>query len=231
MPAMDDRASTLVAIPWQGSCPHRCAALSWVLRQWSDTDYRINVGTSGEDTWVKARAVDVAIAGVQTDVLIVADADVWTTGVGEAVDAVRAGAPWAIPHDMLYRLTPGATARVLAGEPPSTALPTVEPPYGGRPGGGVVVLRRDVYEQCPIDPRFRGWGHEDEAWALALTALFGEPVRLDHPMWHLWHPPQPRISRGLGSAESEQLYRRYSKAARHPDLMRSLLSQAAEVAA
>jgi hypothetical protein len=225
---MNSRAptNTLVAIPWQGCCSHRVAALRWVLSRWLTFGHAVYVGTVPEPQWIKAKAVDAAVAATDDDILVVADADVWTDGVGEAVELVRAGAPWVVPHDILYRLTAEATASVYAGTALSSDLATDEEPYQGRAGGGMVVLRREVYDDCPLDPRFVGWGHEDEAWALALTRLYGKPARLDYPMWHLWHPPQPRITRGLGSEASEKLYRRYHKAARDADLMRALITEA-----
>jgi hypothetical protein len=182
---------------------------------------------------VKAEAVRDAIAGSDADILVIHDADVFCDGTVEAIDRVRSGAPWAIPHKLVWRLSPQATTDVLSGVEPHEGLqldpdePTARKRkgYAGRPGGGIVVIRRDIYEDCPLDPRFAGWGHEDEAWALALTRLHGKPVRLGAHLWHLWHPPQPRISRGFGSAESELLYRRYHKA-RTPELMRRLVDEA-----
>jgi hypothetical protein len=97
-------------------------------------------------------------------------------------------------------------------------------PYIGRPAGGVLVFDRTVWEQVPMDPRFTGWGQEDDSWAHALTVTFGPIRRLRHDLWHLWHPPQDQMNRVMGSAESKALWRRYT-AARTPDAVRSLLAE------
>lgn len=229
----------LVAVPIHGRCPHREAALGWVARQWSATPYRPMLGIPDGETWCKAEAVRNAIADQPGDILVIADADVWSDGLQDAIDAVRNGATWARPHRLVWRLSPASTAAVLNGTTPHRGMdldpdePTANRPgrrnegYGGVDGGGIVVVRRDVYEDCPLDPRFRGWGHEDVSWARALTVLHGGPVRFGHDLWHLWHPPQARHSRGFGSAESALLQDTYSRA-RSPEAMRRLIDQAKE---
>lgn len=232
------RAATgvLVAIPWAGTCPHRIAALAWVLKRWRAAGHDPALGRLPDgQPWVKARAVASVIEPRTEPVVVVADADVWSPGVGEAIERVRNGAPWATPHGCLHRkaphgrlhrLSPAATSDVLAGAEPHVGMALAEGgrPYPGRTGGGIVVLRRDVWEDCPLDPRFQGWGQEDEAWAMALTVLHGPPVKGEHPMWHLWHPPQERMNRGIGSTESLDLYKRYA-AARTPEQMRALVEE------
>jgi hypothetical protein len=137
----------------------------------------------------------------------------------EAIEAVSAGAAWSVPHRLVHRLTEEASANVLCGAEPHPGMPLaiLNRPYIGRLGGGVVVLPRSVWDQCSLDQRFIGWGHEDEAWALALDHLYGPPVRFSATLWHLWHPPQQRISWGLGSAESDELFKRYHMAATNRD--------------
>jgi len=204
-----------------------------VTRRWFTLGYAPTLGRPDGTHWVKAQAVHNAIGDTEADVVIVCDADCWSDGVIEAVERVRDGAPWVIPHHRVHRLTEESTAQVLAGTDPHEDMP-LDPivegitgfSYAGVTGGGIVVLRRDVYEACPLDPRFVGWGQEDEAWGLALRCLYGPPVRLSAPLWHLWHPPQERQSRGVGSEAGMALYKRYARAKRRPELMRGLIDEA-----
>jgi hypothetical protein len=159
------------------------------------------------------------------DVLVVADGDVWSDGIHEAVTHVLAGAPWAIPHRGVHRLTEASTTRVLAGGP-WEGLDTAERPYLGIEGGGIVVIHRALLLAVPLDPRFEGWGQEDESWAMALRTMLGAPERVKAPLVHLYHPPAPRLSRARGSQASWRLRRRYLRAQHHPDLMRELLEEA-----
>jgi hypothetical protein len=228
----------LVAVPWAATAPEREAALGWVARQWGDTGLPhgqlvLGLGLTETGEWCKALGVEHAITDQPGDILVISDADVFTPGVVEAIERVRAGAPWVIPHHKVHRLNPLATRDVLDGRPPHVGMPLDRSfgpdipgiAYAGVMGGGIVVLRRDVYEDCPLDPRFVGWGQEDESWGLALRCLHGPPARLSAPLWHLWHPPQPRMNRGTGSDGSAALYRRYSKARRRPDEMRALIAE------
>lgn len=158
-------------------------------------------------------------------VVVVADADVWCDGISAAVAAVEAGAPWAIPHDLVHRLSETGTAAVLAGAH-WRGQPVCQQPYPGVMGGGIVVARRETLLEAPLDPRFVGWGQEDESWAVALTALAGPPWRGAAPLLHLWHPPQPRLDRRRGSTGGWNLRRRYLRARRDPAAMRQLLDEA-----
>lgn len=183
------------------------------------------VGCHDEGAWCKALAVADALAQTHAEVVVVADADVWCDGLAEAVENVQAGAPWAVPHRGVHRLTEGATSQVLTGAP-WEGMATCERPYLGVLGGGIVAIRRDVLEDCPLDPRFHGWGSEDESWGMALTALHGPASRGKRPLVHLWHPPQPRVERSFGCEASRALRKRYARAIRKPEALRQLIEEA-----
>lgn len=218
-----------VVVPFGGGCPHRRAALDWLLPRLPEWD--TVVGTC-EGPWSKAVAVaDAADRTAAAEVLVVHDADVWVPAdaLRAAVDALDAGHRWAIPHRKVHRLTEAATAVVLAGGEP--AGPTEQLPYLGHPGGGIVVLPADLYDDVPLDPRFVGWGQEDDAWAAALTSVAGPCWRGAADLVHLWHPAPVRRSRTVGTAEGAALCRRYVAARRRPSAMRALLTEAKEAMA
>jgi hypothetical protein len=160
------------------------------------------------------------------DTLILADGDCWSDGTHEAVAAVENGAPWAVPHLMLCRLSAEATERVLAGENPEDQDDFAERPYKGHEAGTLLVMNRATLEDIPPPVGMVGWGQDDDAWALALRCLIGPPVRGRQPCWHLHHPPQPRRSRGIGNDANLALYRRYKIARHDPARMRALVDEA-----
>lgn len=174
-------------------------------------------GTCPDGPWVKATAVADALSRTDAEVVVVHDADVWTDGIDAALVALGEH-PWAVPHLMVHRLAEGHV------EPSVEHLE--QRPYIGYAGGGVTVLRRDVYEDCPLDPRFEGWGQEDRSWAHALTTLHGDLWRGAADLWHWWHPPEPRQSRHNGAKASVDLQHRYRRAFRRPDVMRQLIREA-----
>lgn len=169
--------------------------------------------------WRKGAAVACATRQATGQIVVVADADVTCPGVDAAVRAVCDGAPWAVPHRNVYRLTPAATREILAGGPlPQVATATrhrdVQLAHTGMVGGGMVVLPAATLDAVPMDPRFAGWGQEDMAWARALSVMVGAPWRGVAPLIHLWHPEAPRLgpARTVGSHASWELWLRYRRA-------------------
>lgn len=215
-----------IVVPWRAGCPHRQRAWNWLRARYAQhhPDWLLTEA-SGPTPWCKARAVMPAVTGSSADIIAVADADVWTDGLADAIHEVQAGAAWAIPHHIVHRLSEQGTAAVIAGLAwPGGELS--ERSYPGMQGGGIVVAAREVIEAIPMDPRFVGWGQEDESWAIALHCLLGPAWRGDAPMIHLWHPPQERISRRRGSQASWALRRRYGHHGLEPAAIRSILEEA-----
>jgi hypothetical protein len=214
-----------VIVPWQPGCRHREAAWRFLRPRWEQVGEVIEGRCVGP--WVKAEAVADALTRSTSDVLVIADADVWV----DPSDAVAACETWAVPHLKVHRLSEQSTQMVLEGADwCGLALDRSNGqdrrPYRGQLGGGVTVIRRDVYVDCPI-PRIEGWGQEDEAWAIALQCLYGKPWRGDRDLVHLWHPPQQRASRTVGSDAGRRIRERYRCARRNPTAMRELVKETA----
>lgn len=238
---MTGSPSVSVLVPYRGDqSGHRDAAWRFVRGWWGSSfpGWQLLQGACPVGPWVKASAVSDALAQCDGQVLVIADADVICPDVGWAVAAVDAGAPWAIPHRRVVRLTPTATYDVMGGAPlpePSQTVRALRPiqrplavrvaeSYVGIAGGGLVVLTRELYERVPLDPRFHGWGQEDLAWAHALNVTAGQPRRGDGPLWHLWHPPAPRMSRSIGTPTGLALHRRY-KHATSPSAIAAIIAE------
>ena len=206
-----------VLIPYGNETPWRRAALDYVTSWYEETleSTRIVKGFAA-GPWCKALAVAEALRESRASVLVVADADCVAPGIREAVRAVQDGAPWAMPHLKVYRMNTAATGEIYQGASPGSLTGRNvwldQNPYKGFEGGGVTVLRRDVYLDCPLDPAFVGWGQEDEAWALALNGLYGPPRRGVAPLFHLWHEKPDRMTRYAGSAASLERLARYREA-------------------
>lgn len=207
-----------VLIPYGNETPWRKRSLDhvtgWYAEQLGDPVIRLG---NGGNPWCKAKAVHQALVDTSASIIIVADADCITPGIHKAIEAVRQGSAWAVPHLKVYRMAQAATRQILEGaQPGSLTGRTVwldQPPYKGYEGGGITVLQRETYLNAPLDPGFVGWGQEDEAWALALNGLHGAPWRGVAPLYHLWHEKPPRMTRYAGSAESLARLRLYKEAA------------------
>ena len=221
-----------VVIPWRGGCEHRERALNHVLNRYHRTHPEWLVALTGDRAqrrgWSKGAALYPALLAAEGEIVVVADADVITDAT-EAVEAVRDGAAWAVPHRGVHRLTEDSTDRFIAGESWAD-LPLDQRPYLGVRGGGVLVAPRAVLLDIPLDPRFVGWGQEDESWGYALETLLGVPWRGQEPLIHMWHPPQARVTRSRGSVEGWRLRCRYARAIHDRDAMRSLVKEAKDAA-
>jgi hypothetical protein len=222
-----------VIVPWRPS-EQRARAWSWLRSKWQSAfpDWPVVEGGCPDgQPWSKGAAVSDGIRRSAAAVLVIADADVWTDGVAEAVTLVASGqTPWATPHHEVRRLSAAATDDVLnTGLWPTVRTSTTyaERPYPAHPGGGMTVLTRDGYNRAPMDPRFEGWGQEDDAWAIALRLLLGREHRGTADLWHLWHEQQPRQSRSIGSADTAALHRRYVQARGSQQLMEQLIAETA----
>lgn len=150
-----------VIIPWRDGCPHRERALEWVLAQYYErTPWEVTLAIHAEGPWRKAAAVAGALERSVAEVVVVADADVWTEGVFSAVRAVTCGvAAWAVPHFNVRRLDEECSEAHMEGRPYEFKGRV----YRGMVGGGVVVTLREAAVEAPLDPRFEGWGQEDES--------------------------------------------------------------------
>lgn len=218
-----------VVIPFRGDGLWRDRASMYVWKWWRThhPDWQTIMSADIEarpGPWCKGREVASLLRQATGDLVVVADADVLCPGVAAAVDAVGQGAPWAMPHRAVYRLHARATTDLYVGADLPDERTVTRPElfarceeiHKGAVGGGMVVLRRETIDQVPIDPRFTGWGQEDLAWGLALTVLTGPPWQGTRGLWHLWHPPEQRLSRTIGSSESAALYARYRASCTRP---------------
>jgi hypothetical protein len=241
---MSPTTTIRVVIPWLAGCEYRQADLAYVLKWWRDhhPTWPVTVGTHHDGPWRKGLAVHNAGPYEDDSVIIVADADVIPSMIIEAVSVVLRRGGWAMPHKTVYRLTHSATAALVTGNPlpdPNAHRRLLQPQlqrvHPGYAGGGITVVHGRVLQDVPIDPRFAGWGQEDQSWGFALSRMAGSPWRGQSILWHLWHPPQDRMptpagatDRGIGSPMSAALYGR-SRSATTPDTMRALVQEAREI--
>jgi hypothetical protein len=221
-----------VTFPWLPGDPDRDAAAAVVIGRWREHHPDTDILTSADlvppgTPWCKADHVRQLVQAADTDTVVISDVDVWVdpTAVLGAVHAVSSGSyAWAVPHADVHRLTADGTKRYLAGEELRFA-DYDQPPYRGWLAGGIYAINRQVALDIPMDPRFIGWGQEDESFAMALKTLVGTPWRGSTPLYHFWHSPMPRRDRAVGSEASEALCERYREASGNPIAMRQLVDE------
>lgn len=208
-----------------GRCEQRDRIWEHLKTRWQAAYPRwpIIEGTPTSEHWSKGEALADALTRTDADILVVADADSWIdTDLRPAV-AGASVAGWAVPHKTVHRLDDTATNQVLDGGPFKGEVERRV--YDGWTGGGIVIITRDLAQRIPLDPRFHGWGGEDQSWGRALRTLHGQPWRANEPLWHLHHPPQPRPDRNQPN-QTERLRRRYYRAQNKPKEMAAIIEEA-----
>lgn len=200
----------------------------WLRPRYPSEWELIECGAESGPTWSKGRQVNAGVKASSGDVLVIADADLYLDieVLRDAIGEVRAGAPWVMPHGIVYRLSRHASAKVLSAEGVGRPDRVVAKRHDGPIGGGFVVCKRAAFDVVRgIDPRFTGWGGEDISFGRALDTLVGEHHRLWAPTWHFWHTPLQRHEGRRASPENERLAGRYLDAVGDRDAMRALVDE------
>jgi hypothetical protein len=208
---------------------YRTWAAAWIDDWWTARGMMARVGMASADPWCKADAYNTTVRNADADIVIIADADTFapTPAITWAIEQADEHG-WAVPFTTVHRLNAWSTYK-LVQQDPSTEEPTDvqldQPPHDAVPGGGIVVMRRDLATECgPFDPRFQGWGGEDFALGLAARTLTGCPApQYPGPLWHLWHPPQPRTPDT--DRRADQLVWTYRAATYRPREMRAVIQE------
>lgn len=215
-----------VVIPWSYR-EERWANLCYVMERWELLGLSVLLGAvMPDEPWCKGKAIADAMKIVETEFVIVTDADVWAPGILDSMDHCWATGQWTI-EQRLYRLDGPATWKVRRGE---LAFEDVRPahlegkPYRQRNAGAPSVFRTETVLDVPMDPRFVGWGGEDLAWSDALHALAGGARRMAGPVYHLWHPHDGTPHRRPEGANAA-LYDRYQRARYLPGEMRAIINE------
>lgn len=202
----------------------------------------------------KAVAVNNAFRRSHGDIVVILDADAYLPGdvITHCADRLRMQRKigvrsWFVPFEHLYRLTRQATNLVLESNPAHPLRFSSPPPakdVESRDGSGSLnqfgamcqIMPREAFVTVGgMDPRFRGWGAEDLAFAQALDTLWGPRKNTSNDILHLWHP---RITSGQGvdwtmrmwSNQTEpgtnnKLAARYQRAYGKSEIMRGLVDE------
>jgi hypothetical protein len=175
--------------------------------------------------WSKGAAVAQGLSRASGEVIVIADADSWCAQavMVEAVELARS-VPWVMPHETVERLDAVSTRTILDRPPGDIPRGCRSYRHDAPVGGGIVVARREVLEDVPLDPRLLGWGGDDIALGFALDTLVGRHVNLGAALWHLDHRPQANRRRAFPATEA--LANRYAGAVGDPIAMRILVEEA-----
>ena len=216
----------------------RVEQMRWLTERWAAHFPEAEViieGDDGKDPFSKTIAVNRCYRRTTSDVLAIIDADVWIEPevLLKAASEVR-GAPstWVRPCDRVMRLS-RPTTQMLVQSDPSSAFPELTEADCERitPTVGLAcVFSRSMFEAVGgMDPRFRGWGWEDNAWIYLLTSLAGPATVMDNFVFHLWHPrahhPDGRPAWSGQTTSNIELGLRYKRARKNRSALDALIRE------
>lgn len=138
----------------------------------------------------KAAAVNAGVEQSTGNVIVQLDMDslVPYDRLREAVDLAAEADGLVVPHDRYLYLTADATADIYVGDGWASKGPGDCESFGQLGVGNVVVFSRRTFDTVGgFDPRFKGWGGDDAAFAIACWGWFGDTRRLPGDVVHLWH--------------------------------------------
>lgn len=180
-----------IGIPWRGGDEWRARSFRYVEAHvgqvYGATVLDADSGRDGPFNRSAARNILVSFA-MQADVIILNDADMVAP-----VDAYHVMAQVAKETERLvigyqqYRALDGpSSSAVLEGADPFSMEP-IGTTEGWSVGGIIAITPAAWLNVGGMDPRFRGWGCEDFAFAHAASVVLGPNLRVETPAVHLWH--------------------------------------------
>jgi hypothetical protein len=240
-PETERRVSFLIPFRPEKDDVARTRAWAWVKKRW-ENDYPEAEIVVAEDTggepFSKCEAVNEAYLQSHGDVLVVADADAWMNkkGLDNAIKVARETGRLVVPWRQVLRLSEADSKKFLRKRPTTElelpqdlfdrAFPTPIPETAGT----LYVIRRDAFERVQgMDPRFRGWGHEDVAFARACHTILGPSLYGPETVVSLYHPrPENKNGRVWANDEGQRnlpLAQAYVAAYMHPWRMQQLCDE------
>lgn len=183
---------------------------------------QVVIGKEDSEPFNLSQARNDGIRQVNRPFIFSIDADtVWNPEV--IIDSVHAlqRNKWVIPY-MLYLQTDMASGFKITNGDPETILiysnyvyhsELIVPPNDPMPPvSGILGMRTEsMYEIGGFDERFKGWGHEDRAFAVIADYILGEPsTRLNHMVYHIWHEVGPTINQPYYH-QNWDLFREYER--------------------
>lgn len=195
-------------IPWRPN-RHREPHYRLVRHHLEQLGWPIYTADDGSQPFSSARSYNLAAqqAG-DWDIAVLHDADCWVE-LGSIIKAVETAGSLTYAWDRLLSLTEAATEKFHAGIRDFGEADTyrIRPP-GRLPPGGPRVVTRDLWEKTGgFDPRFKGWGYEDNAFRFACKQAAGPTRRVEGVLYQLWHPRNPNDPYFARKAKNARIWR------------------------
>lgn len=224
-----------VVVPFRSEDPERLRIFQWCVYRWAALCPGYPIITPHDDKtegpFNRSKAVNRGVALADTEVVIVADADIAVIDIQAkfmvTVLTMENPAPWVIGYDLFQQWTPQATKFALKGDPADPLPVPVRSRWESRESVcGLLALRREDYEAIGgFNETAQGWGGEDVAFAITADTLLGKHERIPLPCAHLYHPQRPDRKTDEDGRANLALMARYEKAEGDPEAVTALVRE------
>lgn len=215
-------------VPYRADGGQRDRLWRFCRRRWQQIapDVQLIEGEdAGEGLWCRSEALNDAAAQTAAEVLIVCDADVFTTReqLDLLIHVAATTRRFTVGFHRTVKLDPTGTDMVLDGWRDGWERHVETMPEGD--ADAFVAVHRDLWDEVDgFDERFVGRGWQGVAFRVACETLAGPRVTLWGDLWHLWHPYGPADG-DRGDVNRELLDRHYIPHQHDPDGMRRMLAE------
>ena len=196
-----------VLIPYKESNDvYRQKSWEWIKRRYETImpNAEICMGYYNEEPFNRSAAINDAAKKATRDIFIIADADI-AFNIDQIENAIEAlnFHPWVIPYRSRIHLSLEKTNELYKKNPSITLDDSdiegceILGLSGYQQVGAIIIVPRNNFEKVGgFDERFKGWGREDDAFAMAMNIICGQYFRVETTMWHLYHPLQSQENIG-----------------------------------
>lgn len=221
-----------ILVPYKSDNGIRDKNWAWIEKRYTSLmpNAEICMGESTTELFSRSDAINNAARKATRDIFIIADSDITFD-----IEQIQLGLSmlskykFVVPFSHIIRLDSSLTNKLIS-YPSNISLSSIDTNNckkdTGTPYylvGGIGIIEKSTFFQCGgFDPRFQGWGGEDDAFSYVIKHLYGEFGRpTDNNMYHLFHPQEPinkyYLRRNIGI-----LNREYIRSKRIPSLINYL---------
>lgn len=213
---------TTIIIPFYGDDEWREKVMWWVHAYYLAQGFEVEIGVSSRRS--KAEAVNNGVSFATGDKLAIIDADTVITAKQLSQGLLQG--EWVVPYNRCLNLTQEATEGLLDYEDlPFDLLPIEGERHKHNYAGGVNIISRRLFDEVGgFDPRYEGWGGEDESFGRAVDTMFQPAVFVPGDVYHLWHV-EDDTKKQFNQRVNLQMWKRYRWATGRQDRMRKVLER------
>jgi len=221
-----------ILIPYKPDSGIRDININWIKCFYETLfpEVEICIGISTENLFNRAKAINLAAIQATRDIFVIADGDIFYDPevIKDSISHLRQ-APWVIPFRFIVRISKNNSREVVNSKPTwplditeNEIIHTSKYTYLG----GLNVITREAFMSVGgFDERFNGWGGEDDAFGSAVNTMCGHYERLEHTIYHLWHPSLD-YSQNPNGKKNLQIRELYYRAVKNKQKMEEVLSDA-----